>query len=82
MAARPLWSGSISFGLVSIPVRMFAATQSQELRFHFVDRRDLTPVGYDKVRKDTGEHVDPDATPTRCAARSHSTTISPGVRSR
>jgi DNA end-binding protein Ku len=58
MPARPLWSGSISFGLVSIPVRMFAATQSQELRFHFVDRRDLTPVGYDKVRKDTGEHVD------------------------
>ena len=60
MAARPLWSGTISFGLVSIPVRMFAATQSQELRFHFVDRRDLAPVGYDKVRKDTGEHVDPD----------------------
>jgi DNA end-binding protein Ku len=60
MAARPLWSGSISFGLVSIPVRMFAATHSQELRFHFVDRRDLMPVGYDKVRKDTGEHVDPD----------------------
>ena len=60
MAARPIWSGTISFGLVSIPVRMFAATQSQELRFHFVDRSDLTPVGYDKVRKDTGEHVDPD----------------------
>ena len=60
MAARPLWSGSISFGLVSISVRMFAATQSRELRFHFVDRRDLMPVGYDKVRKDTGEHVDPD----------------------
>src|SRR5436305_2414160 len=60
MAARPLWSGTISFGLVSIPVRMFAATQSQELRFHFVDRRDLMPVGYDKVRKDTGEHVDPE----------------------
>jgi DNA end-binding protein Ku len=56
MAARPLWSGSISFGLVSIPVRMFVATRSQELRFHFVDRRDLMPVGYDKVRKDTGEH--------------------------
>ena len=60
MAARPLCSGTISFGLVSIPVRMFSATQSQELRFHFVDRRDLMPVGYDKVRKDTGEHVDPD----------------------
>jgi DNA end-binding protein Ku len=39
---------------------MFSATESQELRFHFVDRRDLMPVGYDKVRKDTGEHVDPE----------------------
>jgi DNA end-binding protein Ku len=58
--ARPIWSGTISFGLVSIPVRMFTATSSRELRFHFVDRRDLAPIGYDKVRKDTGEHVDPD----------------------
>jgi len=55
MAPRPIWSGTISFGLVSIPVRMYTATQSKELRFHVVDRRDLTPVGYDKVRKDTGE---------------------------
>ena len=60
MAARSIWSGTISFGLVSIPVRMFSATESKELRFHFVDRHDLEPVGYDKVRKDTGEHVDPD----------------------
>jgi len=60
MAPRPIWSGTISFGLVSIPVRMLTATISRELRFHFVDRRDLEPLGYDKVRKDTGEHVDPD----------------------
>jgi DNA end-binding protein Ku len=60
VAARSIWSGTISFGLVSIPVRMFAATESKELRFHFVDKRDLMPVGYDKVRKDTGEHVDPE----------------------
>ena len=39
---------------------MLTATSSRELRFHFVDRRDLEPIGYDKVRKDTGEHVDPD----------------------
>jgi DNA end-binding protein Ku len=58
--ARPLWSGTISFGLVSVPVRMFSATESKELRFHFLDKRDLAPVGYDKVRKDTGEHVDND----------------------
>jgi DNA end-binding protein Ku len=60
MPPRPIWSGSISFGLVSIPVRMLTATSSRELRFHFVDRHDLEPIGYDKVRKDTGEHVDPD----------------------
>ncbi len=57
---RPIWSGTISFGLVSVPVRMYSATESKELRFHFLTKRDLQPIGYDKVRKDTGEHVDPD----------------------
>src|SRR6266516_1155096 len=57
---RPIWSGAISFGLVSVPVRMFSATESKELRFHFLDKEDLQPIGYDKVRKDTGKHVDPD----------------------
>jgi DNA end-binding protein Ku len=58
--ARPIWSGTISFGLVSVPVRMYSATESKELRFHFLDKRDLQPIGYDKVRRDTGEHVDSD----------------------
>ena len=58
--ARSIWSGTISFGLVSIPVRMFTATESKELKFHFVHKDDFAPIGYDKVRKDTGEHVDPD----------------------
>jgi DNA end-binding protein Ku len=57
---RPIWSGTISFGLVSVPVRMFSATESKELRFHFLHKDDLAPIGYDKVRKDTGKHVDPD----------------------
>jgi DNA end-binding protein Ku len=56
---RPIWSGTISFGLVSVPVRMYSATESKELRFHFLHKDDLEPIGYDKVRKDTGEHVDP-----------------------
>ena len=58
--ARPIWSGTISFGLVSVPVRMFSATESKELRFHFLDKQDLQPIGYEKVRRDTGKHVDPD----------------------
>ncbi len=58
--ARSIWRGTISFGLVSVPVRMFTATESKELRFHFLHRGDLAPISYDKVLKDTGEHVDPD----------------------
>jgi len=57
---RPIWTGTISFGLVSVPVRMFPATQSKELRFHFLDRKDLTPIAYEKVRRDDREPVDPD----------------------
>jgi DNA end-binding protein Ku len=55
--ARPIWSGVISFGLVSVPVRMYSATESQELKFHFLDRRDMNPIGYDKVNKETGKSV-------------------------
>jgi len=39
---------------------MFTATESKELRFRFLERESLAPIGYEKVRKDTGEHVDPD----------------------
>jgi len=37
---------------------MFSATEAKELRFHFLDRRDGSPIGYDKINKTTGEHVD------------------------
>jgi len=57
---RPIWSGAISFGLVSVPVRMFTATESKELKFHFLDRRDMSPIGYDKVSKKTGKSVPAD----------------------
>jgi DNA end-binding protein Ku len=57
---RSIWTGAISFGLVSVPVRLFAATESKELKFHFLDRRTMAPIGYDKVSKETGKHVDPE----------------------
>jgi DNA end-binding protein Ku len=57
---RAIWSGTISFGLVSVPVRMYTATESKELRFHFLDRRDMSPVGYEKVSKESGEAVPSD----------------------
>jgi DNA end-binding protein Ku len=57
---RSIWSGAISFGLVSVPVRMFPATESKEVRFHFLHKKDLTPIAYEKVRRDDREPVDPD----------------------
>ena len=56
--ARSLWSGTLSFGLVSVPVRLVGATESKELRVPFLHKHDLQPIGYAKVRRDTGEHVD------------------------
>jgi DNA end-binding protein Ku len=39
---------------------MYTATESKELKFHFLDKRDMAPIGYDKVNKETGESVAPD----------------------
>ena len=55
MPARSIGTATISFGLVSVPVRMYTATESKELKFHLLDRRDMAPIGYDKVNKETGE---------------------------
>jgi DNA end-binding protein Ku len=57
---RAIWSGTVSFGLVAVPVRMFPATEPKELRFHFLDKTDLTPIAYEKVRSDDRTPVDRD----------------------
>ncbi|NLA04097.1 MAG: Ku protein [Firmicutes bacterium] len=46
---RPLWKGSISFGLVNIPVRLFAATEKKNVRFRYLHEPCRTPVEYRKV---------------------------------
>src|SRR4051794_16518759 len=38
--ARAIWSGSISFGMVTIPVKMYGATQSKDIRFHLLHAKD------------------------------------------
>jgi DNA end-binding protein Ku len=51
MAARALWTGSISFGLVNLPVRVFSAVHEHKLQFHLVHEKDDGPIGYEKVCK-------------------------------
>jgi DNA end-binding protein Ku len=60
-AAHAIWKGSISFGLVSIPVSLLSATESHDLSFSMLDKRDKAPVGYRRYNKATGAEVPWDA---------------------
>ena len=55
---RPIWSGSISFGLLQIPVTVHSAEAKKELQFHQLDKRDLSPIGYLRINKTTGKKVE------------------------
>jgi DNA end-binding protein Ku len=56
--ARGLWKGAISFGLVNVPVELHSAhKRSAELDLTMLDRRDLAPVGFQRVNKATGKEV-------------------------
>jgi DNA end-binding protein Ku len=56
--ARPFWKGAISFGLVYIPVELYSATHSATIDLDFLDKRDFSPVGYQRYNKRTGKLVE------------------------
>jgi len=58
MAARAIWEGTIGFGLVQIPVGLYSAESRHELNFDMLDRRDMSPVGYQRYNRETGEPVE------------------------
>ena len=57
---RAIWSGTISFGLVSVPVRMYSAIAESDLHFHLVHEPDGGRIGYQKVCKAENEPVPDD----------------------
>jgi len=58
MPQRSLWRGAISFGLIYVPVELYAAAREHALNLHFLDSRDFAPVGYERINKTTGKSVD------------------------
>lgn len=48
MALRSFWKGSISFGLVNIPVRLYTATEDRPVKFHFLHKKCNTRIQYRK----------------------------------
>src|SRR5207253_10711462 len=54
---RPIWKGSISFGLVYIPVAVYAATREEKLSFRQLRSTDLSPIKYKKVAEADSKEV-------------------------
>jgi DNA end-binding protein Ku len=57
---RAIWSGSIAFGLVNAPVKMYSAIEEHNLELHLVHEKDGSRIGYDKVCKKEGKSVPDD----------------------
>jgi DNA end-binding protein Ku len=54
---RSIWKGSVSFGLVSIGVKLYAATEERDISFHQVRRSDGARIRYKRVAESDGEEV-------------------------
>lgn len=55
---RSIWKGEVSFGLVNVPVKVYAATEDHDLRARQVDKNDGVRIRYKRVRDDNGEEVE------------------------
>lgn len=54
---KNLWKGDITFGLISIPVRVYSAYKGTDLQFKILDSRDKSKIRYERVNEHTGEEV-------------------------
>jgi DNA end-binding protein Ku len=54
---RAIWKGSISFGLVNIPIALYPATRKEELKFRMLRKGDLSPINYKRVAEKDGKEV-------------------------
>jgi DNA end-binding protein Ku len=55
--AWAIWKGSISFGLVNIPIGLYPATRKEDLKFRLLRKTDLSPVNYKRVAEKDGKEV-------------------------
>jgi DNA end-binding protein Ku len=54
---RPIWSGAISFGLVNVPVKLYSAVSSKDVRFHQLEAKTKSRIKQKRVSAETGEEV-------------------------
>jgi DNA end-binding protein Ku len=58
--ARPVWTGSISFGLVNVPVKAYTAVQDHDVHFHQLEKRSGARIRNKKVSEKSGKEVEAD----------------------
>jgi DNA end-binding protein Ku len=58
MAGKAIWTGSISFGLVNVPVRLYSAVEQKDIRFHEFDERSGKRVRHKRVTEGGSREVD------------------------
>ncbi|WP_143960827.1 non-homologous end joining protein Ku [Litoribacter populi] len=54
---RSIWNGSVSFGLVSIPIKLYSATEDRKLDLDMLDSADHARIRYKRINENTGEEV-------------------------
>lgn len=54
---RAIWNGTVSFGIVSIPISLYPAIRKEELKFRLLRKSDLSPVNYKRVAEADGKEV-------------------------
>nr|WP_295376660.1 Ku protein [Pseudoxanthomonas sp.] len=55
--ARPIWTGTLSFGLLNVPVSLMSGERKVDLHFRMLDSRDRKPIRFERVNAETGEEV-------------------------
>jgi len=55
---RAIWKGAVSFGLVNVPVRLYAATENHDIRFHQVHAEDGGRIRYKRTCTECGKEID------------------------
>jgi DNA end-binding protein Ku len=55
--ARPIWTGTLSFGLLNVPVSLMSGERRNELSFRMLDARNNAAVKYERKNAETGEEV-------------------------
>lgn len=55
--ARPIWTGTLSFGLLNVPVSLMSGERRVDLHFRMLDSRNNKPVRYERVNAETGDEV-------------------------